>query len=395
MGKIYTALGLMSGTSMDGVDASIIQTDGKSEYKAILDKYFKYPKNIYKNLTTLRDKIKSSKDLKKHQKQVKSVEKEITIFHAKAVNEVLKKTKVNVDFIGFHGQTIFHDAEEKITKQLGDGKLLSKLTKKKVVYDFRQNDLKNGGEGAPIAPVFHSLLVKQNKISTPVCILNIGGIANITYVRTSNDLNLLKSKDIGPGNCLIDEWVRKNKKGNYDKNGRLARKGKAEEEINKIVQGVIQAGLTGTIKNILLGYPNKQTKDIKNFSIFLHFVENLGLSVEDGAATLTEATAKIISLGLKSLYSDHEGIDFKILVCGGGRKNKFLMKRIKELSDLHDVWGLKIFQPIDDYGIDGDFIESQAFAYLAIRSFLGLPITFPSTTGCKEPCTGGVMVKDY
>ena len=133
MGKIYTALGLMSGTSMDGVDASIIQTDGNAKYKAILDKYFEYPKNIYKNLTALRDKIKSSKDLKKHQKQIKSVEKEITIFHAESVNRILKKIKENIDFIGFHGQTIFHDAEEKITKQLGDGKILSKLTKKKVV----------------------------------------------------------------------------------------------------------------------------------------------------------------------------------------------------------------------------------------------------------------------
>ena len=151
MGKIYTALGLMSGTSMDGVDASIIQTDGKSEYKAILDKYFEYSKSIHNNLTTLRDKIKSSKDLKKYQKQIKSVEKEITIFHAKAVNEVLKKTKVNLDFIGFHGQTIFHNAEEKITKQLGDGKLLSKLTKKKVVYDFRQNDLKVEPLPIPVA----------------------------------------------------------------------------------------------------------------------------------------------------------------------------------------------------------------------------------------------------
>ena len=142
MSKSYYSLGLMSGTSMDGVDASVIQTDGKSEYTAILDKYYEYPKSIYKNLTKLRDKIRSLKDLKKYQKQIKSVEKEITIFHAKAANKILKKTKVNVDFIGFHGQTIYHNAKEKISKQLGDGKLLSKLTKKIVVYNFRENDLK-------------------------------------------------------------------------------------------------------------------------------------------------------------------------------------------------------------------------------------------------------------
>ena len=123
----------MSGTSMDGVDASIIQTDGKAKYKGILNKYFEYPKNIYNNLTTLRDKIKSSKSLKKYQKEIKSIEKDITIFHAKAVNEILANGRINVDFIGFHGQTIFHSAKGKITKQIGDGKLLSKLTKKSVI----------------------------------------------------------------------------------------------------------------------------------------------------------------------------------------------------------------------------------------------------------------------
>ena len=149
MNKKFYSLGLMSGTSMDGVDASIIQSDGKGQFNAILNKYFEYPIGIYKKLTNLRDGIKISNDLKKLNKQIKTVEKEITIFHADSVNKIIKKANLNIDFIGFHGQTIFHDSKEKITKQLGDGKLLSKITKKKVIYDFRKNDLKNGGEGAP------------------------------------------------------------------------------------------------------------------------------------------------------------------------------------------------------------------------------------------------------
>ena len=224
MSKSYYSLGLMSGTSMDGVDASIIQSNGKSRYKVILDKYFEYPKSIYKNLTTLRDKIKGSKDLKKYQKQINSVEKEITIFHAKAVNEILKKTKANVDFLGFHGQTIFHNAEEKTTKQMGDGKLLSKLTKKTVVYDFRQNDLKNGGEGAPLTPIFHQMLEKKFNIK-PVSFFNIGGILNRTTIW---DSGALSAKDEGPGMCLIDKWIRTNSKKKYDVNGDIAKSGKSE-----------------------------------------------------------------------------------------------------------------------------------------------------------------------
>ena len=388
MEKIYTALGLMSGTSMDGVDASIIQTDGKSKYKAILDKYFKYPKNINNNLTKLRDKIKTSKDLKKNQKQIKSVEKELTIFHAESVERILKKKKLKVDFIGFHGQTIFHNAKEKISMQIGDGKLLSKLTRKTVVYDFRQNDLKNGGEGAPIAPVFHRLLVKQNKIVPPVCILNIGGIANITTIKNYEKDDRLTSKDIGPGNCMIDEWIRKNKKGNYDKNGKLARKGKVDEAINMALEE--RVNLENSIEGMFVGtnfsFAPKRTKDIKDYSGFFSIVEDL--SVEDGAATLTEITAKLIAIPLARLEYEHPGLDFTILVCGGGRKNILLMERIKKFSK-------KNIQPIDDYNVDGDFVESQAFAYLAIRSYLGFPISFPGTTGCKDPTTGGVIVTNF
>ena len=366
MGKIYTALGLMSGTSMDGVDASIIKTDGKSYYKAILDDYLEYPSSIYNNLTALRDKIRSSKDLKRYQKQINSIEKKITIFHGKLVNKIIKKNKVNIDFIGFHGQTIFHNAEEKVTKQIGDGKLLSKLTKKNVVYDFRKNDLKNGGEGAPLTPIFHQMLEGKFNIK-PVSFFNIGGILNRTTI--SND-GKISAKDLGPGMCLIDKWIRINSKKKYDINGDIAKSGKQNEK---------------ALQNYFSGFrsssSDKKSYDISNFDI--SFVK--GLSLEDGAATLTFYTANLFNAHFKN----NEMLKLKenVILCGGGRKNKFLVDIIESYN--------KDVKLIDDYGIDGDFVESQAFAYLAIRSYLKLPISFPETTGCKKSCSGGVTVKNF
>ena len=368
MSKSYYSLGLMSGTSMDGVDASIIQSNGKSRYKVILDKYFEYPKSIYKNLTTLRDKIKGSKDLKKYQKQINSVEKEITIFHAKAVNEILKKTKANVDFLGFHGQTIFHNAEEKTTKQMGDGKLLSKLTKKTVVYDFRQNDLKNGGEGAPLTPIFHQMLEKKFNIK-PVSFFNIGGILNRTTIW---DSGALSAKDEGPGMCLIDKWIRTNSKKKYDVNGDIAKSGKVNEIILDQYWDTFRASS-----------PYKKSYDTSDFDI--SFAK--GLSLEDGAATLTLCIANMFIVNFKTNEKFKDLSKEKTILCGGGRKNKFLVDVIKSYN--------KDVKLIDDYGIDGDFVESQAFAYLAIRSYLKLPISFPETTGVSEPCTGGTMVKNF
>jgi len=369
--KSYYSLGLMSGTSMDGIDASIIQSDGEKKYKFILDKYFEYPEGIYKDLTKIRDKIKSSKDLKKFKKKIKFIEKEITSFHAKAVNQILKKSKVNVDFIGFHGQTIYHDAEEKISRQLGDGKLLSKLTKKTVVYNFRENDLKNGGHGAPLTPIFHELIKNQYKLKLPLIILNIGGIANITSIDFEN---FMYGKDIGPGNCLIDQWIRFNSKKKYDKNGKIAKSGK----INEII-------LNKALENFKNTNKRQSSYDVKNFDI--SFVRNL--SLKDGAATLTEYTSEILHEHLiDSIYGAAENT----IITGGGRKNKFLIKSIEEKINAKGALR-KPLKLIDEIGIDGDFVESQAFAYLAIRSYLKLPISFPSTTGVCKPCTGGTIFK--
>ena len=244
--------------------------------------------------------------------------------------------------------------------------MLSQLTKKLVVYDFRQNDLENDGQGAPLAPIYHKLLAKtfkeKGKIKLPITILNIGGISNTTSI---NENYKMTSMDIGPGNCLIDKWIRTNSNKNFDKNGNIAKSG----NINKFI-------LEQAIDNFYYKENNKKkSMDVNDFDI--SFAKDL--SLEDGAATITELTAEIISKKL---------LDNEIYVCGGGRKNKFLMDSIK--SKINN----NILQ-IDKLGIDGSYIESQAFAYLAVRSYLKLPISFPETTGSKKPCTGGVIVKNY
>ena len=374
MGKIYTALGLMSGTSGDGADVSIINSDGVDQYSEILNKYFKYDQKIYENLHKLRGRILKSDDLKKNENEINLLEREITLFHAKIVNNTLELTNKNIDIIGFHGQTIYHNPLEKISKQIGDGNLLSQLTKKNVIYNFRQNDINNGGEGAPLAPVFHKLIVKQKKIEPPVCVLNIGGITNVTVIKEYEKNNFL-SRDLGPGNCLIDEWIRNNSKNKFDNNGEIANQGK----INQLI-------LNQALDNFDNQLNQKFSFDVKDFSI--GFVR--GLSLEDGAATLTDLTGRLIGSGILNFLSKMKNELWKVLVCGGGRKNITLVEIIKS-----NISKNLIIQSIDDFGIDGDYVESQAFAYLAIRSFLRLPISFPSTTGCKEPCTGGELVKNF
>ena len=375
MGKIYTALGLMSGTSGDGVDVSIITSDGIDQYSEIINKYFIYDQKIYENLHKLRVKITKSEDLKKNENEITNLEKDITLFHAKIVNNILKFTNKNIDFIGFHGQTIYHNPIEKISKQVGDGNLLSQLTKKTVIYNFRQNDIKNGGEGAPLVPIFHRLIVNQKKIKLPVCILNIGGITNVTAIEEYKKNNF-SSRDLGPGNCLIDEWIRNNTKNNFDNDGKIASRG----TINQLI-----------LNQALDNFDNRPNQnnlsfDTKDFS--LGFVR--GLNVEDGAATLTDFTGRIICTELLSFLSEEKDKLWKVLVCGGGRKNTTLIEKIKNGIPKNFT-----IQSIDDFGIDGDYVESQAFAYLAVRSFLKLPISFPSTTGRKEPCTGGLIAKNF
>ena len=375
MEKFYTSLGLMSGTSMDGIDASIIRSNGENNYEPLFDKYFEYDEAIYSDLLNLRDKINSIKDLTTNSYQIKKLERKITLFHASISKEIIKNAGIDVDLVGFHGQTIFHNAQEKVSKQIGDGNLLSSLIKKDVVYNFRENDILNGGQGAPLASIFHNLLVNQNQIERPTCVLNVGGIANITLVVSKNNEDL-KSFDVGPGNCLLDEWVRKHTQMKYDENGKASNIGKTSEVI-----------LNQAIDNFdNISSQEKLSFDIKDFD--LSFVK--GLSYEDGLSTLVDFTATIIYQSILKTIKIKENEKLLIIVCGGGRKNLSLMESIRKRFPKNI--SLKI---IDDYKIDGDFIESQAFAYLAIRSALKKVISYPNTTDVEKPSIGGVLVKNY
>ncbi len=377
--KLYTAIGLMSGTSMDGVDLSIISSDGYEEFLNIFDDYYEYDKNLHDELVRLRELVLTKEDLLQNSEKLRELERNLTLFHADAVSQSLKKYGDTVDLVGFHGQTIFHNPQEKITNQLGDGELLSQIIKKKVIYDFRQADIQNDGQGAPLTPIFHSIIsrkLNQNyNIKFPIGFLNIGGIANVTRVINNSDnfQNNLSAYDIGPGNCLIDEWVRNNSNKKFDKNGEIAKAG----NVNQLI-------LNQVIDNFKIN-SYSQSLDIKNFDV--SFAR--GLSLEDGCATITEFTAYLIAQGLKHISKNNNII---FLVCGGGRKNSNLINCINNfLSDTNNI-KLRI---IDNYNLKGDYIESQAFAFLAIRSFLNLPISFSTTTGCKGFTVGGKLVENF
>ena len=375
MEKIYTSLGLMSGTSMDGVDASIISSDGEKQYESIFNEYFEYDGDLYKDLVNLRNKINSANDIILNSKLINDIERKITLFHAKICNKIINKNGNEIDLVGFHGQTIFHDANQKISKQLGDGSLLSNLLKKDVVYNFRANDIANGGQGAPLAPIFHNLLINKAHMKLPVCVLNIGGIANITIIMSDKKEDL-KSQDIGPGNCLLDEWVRKHTNNRFDDGGKAASVGKIDKTIlNQAIEN---------FDNIKIG--DNLSFDIKDFD--LSFIR--GLSYENGLSTLTKFTSEIIYQSIANITKIYQNEKINILVCGGGRKNLTLIENIRKKLPNNITLSL-----IDDLNINGDFVESQAFAYLAIRSLLKKPISFTNTTNVKKSCTGGDLVKNY
>ncbi len=365
MDNSFIALGLMSGTSLDGIDASIIKSDGENNLEIIDNKYFNYPEEFRKRLSSFILNINNRLDIEENISTYKSLDRDLTLYHSKISKKIISENNLNIQLIGFHGQTIIHKPKDGYSIQMGDANLLSQELKEKVIFNFRANDIKNGGEGAPLTPVYHELLIKKFKIKNPTLILNIGGISNYTYCFK----NTLAAKDIGPGNVLIDEYLKKTKGINYDRNGDIASSG----NINKDV-------INQFYEHEFYNVQEKHSFDRKEFDF--SFVK--GLEFEDAVATLTYFTALIISQNIKKNFDN----EIEIILCGGGRKNITLVNHIKKLLK----YKIKL---IDEFSIDGDFIESQAFAYLSIRSYLNKIISYPTTTNVLNPVTGGEIKINY
>jgi anhydro-N-acetylmuramic acid kinase len=354
MSKIYNSLGTMSGTSFDGIDVSISKTNGGDVFENSINLYCGFDQNLQKDLKNLKDKIKNPEDITtlSQTKEFKDLENKITLLHINLINEAVKKSDVKLDIIGFHGITLFHDAKKKFTFQMGNANLIKEKTGIHVVKNFRQNDLDYGGQGAPLTPIFHFFILgKQNNYDA---IINIGGISNVTYLKS----NKLFATDIGPGNCLIDSWINHFFKFPFDENGKFSSIAKPDLIIaNNFIDR--------------FNFQNNLSFDVNDFSIS----EFRNLDKNIGAATLTFITANLILT-----FMNEKKIN-KALLSGGGRKNKTIINYLESRSD-----------NIDQLNFDGDFIESQAFAYLAVRSLLKLPLSFPETTGVSKPVSGGEIV---
>ena len=355
-------LGLMSGTSMDGIDTSLVNTNGKSLTRTNYQLISKFGKKTTLNLKKL---MLNTEAFLKNKTFINELSRLITKDHEIAVKKIIKLSGIIPDLIGFHGQTILHDPSNKTSLQIGDGKLLSKLTNIKVISNFRENDLLNNGEGAPIAPIYHKHLIEKYKFELPCCFVNIGGVANITYWDGRN----LLGYDLGPGNGLMDLYCQKNFNISFDFSGKIASKGSANKDIIKKFKN------SNYFKK---KYP--KSLDKLEFIDYLNLVENGNLSHNDALATLLECSLFGIISGIKMLPSSPK----HLIIMGGGQHNKELCDR------LINSFIFKV-EKASDINIPGDFIEAELIAFLAARKFYALHSTCPETTGVKSPCILGTI----
>ncbi|MGB8275548.1 MAG: anhydro-N-acetylmuramic acid kinase [Alphaproteobacteria bacterium] len=354
--KIYRAIGLMSGTSRDGVDAALVSTDGRGVIECGPALTVPYEEAMRERLGSV-----AGRDPAENPRLVGEIAREITFVHVEAVRRLLAesgRSHGDIDVIGFHGHTVLHRPWERLTVQIGDGDLLAELTGIDVVDDFRGRDVAEGGQGAPLVPLFH--VAMASALPRPIAILNLGGVANVTWIGLAGDPIAF---DTGPGNALIDDWARRHTGRFFDQDGRLAAAGKADERI-----------LSQLLSNPYFERPPPKSLDRDEFKALP--IE--GLSPQDGAATLTEFAARAVALGVPFLPQ----LPVRWLISGGGRRNLALMMALERQL------GAEV-APVEDVGWNGDALEAQAFAYLAVRSVEGLPLSLPSTTGVRHPVTGG------
>ena len=366
MSKQMRAIGLMSGTSLDGIDIAMIETDGETSIKRLSSACVDYPEEFR---ARLRQALADAAGLGLRTDRpgcLAAVEEELTQRHADAVLRFIGDKALQpfaIDVIGFHGQTVWHDPAKRITVQLGDGALLARRTGIDVAYDLRAADIAAGGQGAPLVPVYHQALAARLP-ERPVAFLNVGGVANVTYVGGNGALIAF---DTGPGNALIDDFVRERTGQSHDVEGALAQAGKVDEDA--LVE--------------LLSHPYFAALPPKSLDRNAFSNDAVRrLSTEDGAATLTAFTAEAVRRALAVLP------DFPKtwIVTGGGRRNRTLMAELAARLDA-------AVAPAEALALNGDAMEAEAWAYLAVRSLRGLPITYPGTTGAPAPMTGGVLAQ--
>jgi anhydro-N-acetylmuramic acid kinase len=379
MGKIMRAIGLMSGTSMDGIDVALIDTDGEDVVERGPSRTFPYDPAFKAALAQAIEAARNLTDRSARPGGLAEVERTLTARHATAVRAFLEEHRLDakeVSVVGFHGQTVLHEtvsvrlldgdgaarmSDMKLTVQIGDGRLLAHEIGIDVFFDLRANDCAHGGQGAPLAPVYHRALAAKLP-ERPVVVLNIGGVANVTWIGRGGELLAF---DTGPGNAMIDDWMQRCRGVSRDEDGALAAAGRVHDDY------VMQY-----LRHSFFGEPPPKSLDRNAF--LLELVE--GLSPADGAATLTAFTATSIARA-----REHFPEQPKLwVVSGGGRRNKTLMAMIAERVE-------SAVAPAEAAGMDGDALEAEAWAYLAVRSLKGLPITFPGTTGVPRPLTGGVL----
>jgi anhydro-N-acetylmuramic acid kinase len=343
----------MSGTSLDGIDVAAIATDGRHRVIAGPALTVPYPEAFRERLRAVLGGASPEAD-------IAAVEAELTRLHAAAVAEFRARyPETTFDLIGFHGHTILHRPAERRTWQIGGGALLARLTGCDVVADFRGADVAAGGEGAPLAPLYHAALAAD--LIKPLAVLNLGGVGNLTWIGAT-EAEIL-AFDTGPGNALIDDWVRRHTGQAADFDGVLARAGQASP-----------AHISRFLQAPYFGHPPPKSLDRDDFRDFVPD----DLNVTDGAATLTEMTAAAVDAATRYFPAPAR----EWLVCGGGRRNPTLMAALARRLAVP-------VRPVEAVGWDGDALEAQAFAYLAVRSVSGLPLSLPTTPGAPHPVCGG------